>query len=83
MKTIREDEFGIPPFWDSKEMYAMDEQRLKGIEEDIKSIKENHLISIYKSLGKLRGQVWYILGILGVLVPLALLILGILLARVW
>ena len=84
MRTRREtdeliEQYGLPVFYDSEEMYAMDDQRLDRMEKDIKDIKDNHLNSIYKALSKLRGQVWYILGILVVGVPAVLLIL----AKVW
>lgn len=53
--------------------------RLDRIEEDIKDIKDNHLTTIYGALNKVRTRVWYILGVLFVLVPLTVAIL----AKVW
>lgn len=49
------------------------------LKEDIEDIKDNHLPSIYRRIGNLRDRVWYVLGILAILVPLVIVIL----AKVW
>lgn len=70
---------GEMPFYESQRMYEeqemSNEENIKEIRKDIADIKTNHLITIYRELGKLKGYVWYILGALAVLIPLAIAIL--------
>ncbi|MBA7699426.1 hypothetical protein ES703_108121 [subsurface metagenome] len=71
------EQWGEPPFWESIEPYQRNIAMAKYEEildlakenrDDIKDIKENHLIAIYKSL-------WQIKGTLIVLIPLTIAIL--------
>ena len=57
----------------------MKKSQYEELKEDIEDIKDNHLPTIYRSISKLKEKVWYVLGILAVLVPLIVLIL----AKVW
>ncbi len=68
----------LPPFWDSKEIYQEDWilaksdeilEQIKDNRKEIKDIKDNHLVSIYKSLGQIKGT-------LIILVPLVIAILA-------
>lgn len=57
------------------------EKDIAEIKEDIKDIKFNHLASLYKMIGELKGQVWYIIGAGTVTVLLVIAILAVILAR--
>lgn len=49
------------------------------VQKEFDDIKNNHLKSIYLRMSDLNGRVWYILGLLAVLVPLVIVIL----TKVW
>lgn len=49
------------------------------VKEAFDDIKKNHLKHIYEKIENLSGKVWYILGLLAVLVPLVILVLS----KVW
>lgn len=49
------------------------------VKKEFDDIKNNHLRSIYNKIGDLNSRVWYILGLLAVIVPLVIVIL----TKVW
>jgi len=57
----------------------MKQSQYQELKEDIEDIKDNHLPGIYKSISSLRDRIWYVLGVMAILVPLVIVIL----AKVW
>lgn len=71
-----------PVFYDSKEMYEeawmIEKDILNQVEKNAKElddIKRNHLSTIYNRLSSINNRVWYIFGVLAVLIPLIIAIL--------